>query len=559
MIAEKLGLLSATILLLAAASCESDVEEPTSSAGAASGGLAGASINGGAGQSSRAGSSASVAGTGQVALGGVGAGGALAASGAGGAGGSPEVSSDCGDPRKDGVLVYQDIVSETTWSCPVYTLTQPIYVHSTSDEPVVLHIEPGVTVRGVEGAEPVKLPGALIITRSARLHAVGTKDRPIVFTTSLPEGERAPGSWGGLMLLGRAPVNAPENFETSGKPAGEVYAEALPRSELGLYGWAEAGEGGGGGGFGGGGGGGFGGADGEAADYSTWSCGTLKYARVEFAGFKAGSTKELNGLTLGGCGSDTVIEQLQVHRCSDDGVEIFGGSVNLSRIVLTGNQDDSLDWDQGWRGKAQFVAIQTHDDADSGDSCGIEADGYATPDAPVGSTSSPRISNLTLILSKSTQRGIRFRDGTQASIQNAILAAHAAGVPKGLIDVDHALTADNLAQETLVVEHSIFRGVWPTTGQTDSGGITYLEQDHFTGSGAGATGNLVVDAASELWLNAFDFSAPDWVPSAGSAAASGAATPNNEDGSAFFDESAVYRGAFEPGGDDWTAGWTKYE
>jgi hypothetical protein len=561
---EKLGLLSAAVLLIAFASCDGDDEIPPAAALAGTAGVAGTANSGGAGGNAQAGDAGSVAGGGKGAVGGGGAmSDPLAGADAGGVGGSSEASAECGDPRKDGVVIYQDIVSETTWACPVYTLTQPIYVHSSSDEPVVLHIEPGVTVRGVKGAEPVKLPGALIVTRSGRLDAVGTKERPIVFTTSLPAAERAPGSWGGLMLLGRAPVNAPENFETSGKPAGEAYAEALARTELGLYGWSGGGDGeGGAGGNGAGGAGGAGGASGasgESADYSSWSCGTLKYARIDFAGFKAGSSKELNGLTLGGCGSDTVVEHVQVHRSSDDGVEIFGGSVNLSHIVLTGNQDDALDWDQGWRGKAQFVAVQTHDDADSGDSCGIEADGYATPDAPVGLPSAPRISNLTLILSKNTQRGIRFRDGTQAFVQNAILAAHAAGVPKGLIDIDHVLTADYLAKDKLLVEHSIFRGIWPTSGQADSRGTTYLEQDHFTGSGDGATGNDVIAAASELWLNAFNTAAPEWVPAASSAASTGAATPSNIDGEDFFDESAAYRGAFEPGGDDWTAGWTKYE
>jgi hypothetical protein len=402
-------------------------------------------------------------------------------------------------------------------------------------------------VRGVKGAEPVKLPGALIVTRSGRLDAVGTAQHPIRFTTTVAADAAAPGSWGGLMLLGRAKVNAPADFEASGKPAGEVYAEALPRTELGLYGWPSSEEDG------------AGGAPAQPDDdYESWSCGTLRYVRIDFAGFKAGSTKELNGLTLGGCGTNTVIDHVQVHRSSDDGIEIFGGSVNLKHIVLTGNQDDSLDWDQGWRGKAQFVAIQSHDDADTGDSCGIEADGYATPDAPAGLPSAPRIWNMTLILSKTTQRGIRFRDGTQAFVGNAILAAHAQGVAKGLIDVDHVRTADHLAAGSLVVEHSIFRGSWPAAGQADTLGTVYLEQDFFTGTGPGATGNDVIASASDLWLNAFNAAAPEWVPGATSAAKDDAVAPSDTDGSTFFDPTASYRGAFKPGGDDWTAGWTSY-
>jgi hypothetical protein len=282
--------------------------------------------------------------------------------------------------------------------------------------------------------------------------------------------------------------------------------------------------------------------------------------RIDFAGFKAGATKELNGLTLAGCGSRTVVDHVQVHRSSDDGIEIFGGTVNLSHVVLTGNQDDSLDWDQGWRGKAQFVAIQSHDDADIADSCGIEADGFATPDAPAGEPSAPRIFNLTLIASKNTQRGIRFRDGTQGFVGNAIVTAHDQGVPQGLVDIDHVRTADYLAAASLKVQHSIFvSDHWPALGQADTQGTIHNEEDVFTAAdGLSATGNTSVGAPSELWLDAFDVAQPQWVPLVGSPAATGGVAPSDGDGATFFDTSATYRGAFEPGGDDWTAGWTSY-
>lgn len=557
--------LSALALVsLSLSSCEDDDDRngKPSKGGASSNGNAGSGGNAGnggsAGGSGAGGSGGSELGAAGSTLGGssgADAGGALNQAGAESGGTGGVYPAECGNPAGEGVVVYQDIATETTWNCPVYTLTQPIYVHSNDDTQTVLHIAAGVTIRGVKGTEGVKLPGALIITRSARLDAVGTPAAPIVFTTSEPAASAAPGSWGGLMLLGRAPVNAPANFEESQKPAGEVYAEALPKTPLGLYGWPRADA------DGSGGAGGAGGApaeDGDSAALAEWNCGTLRYARIDFAGFKAGSTKELNGLTIGGCGSKTVIDHVQVHRSSDDGIEIFGGNVNLSHIVLTGNQDDSLDWDQGWRGKAQFVAIQTHDDADSADSCGIEADGYATPATPVGEPSAPRLFNLTLIASKSTQRGLRLRDGTQAFIGNALLVSHAMGVPQGLVDIDGALTADYLAAGKLVVTHSVFRGVWPAAGQADTLGNVYLEQDHFTGAGAGAEGNDVVSAAGELWLNAFNISAPEWVPAVSTAAAEHAMTPSDVDGSSFFDVTASYRGAFAPGGDDWTAGWTSY-
>ncbi|MDF3068996.1 MAG: hypothetical protein K0R38_4597 [Polyangiaceae bacterium] len=544
--------------VLAMASCDRHDDAGTSpgtsgsagsgnAAGAVSGGSGGSTVGGAAGTAgaSNGGGGTSTGGTSPT----EGGAGGVNEGGGPGAGGGGEVPAECGDPSRDGVLVFQDITAETTWSCPVYTLTQPIYVHSTSDVRTVLHIEPGVTVRGLKGKEPIKLPGALIVTRTGRLDAVGEPDQPITFTTAEPPADRGPGAWGGLVLLGRAPVNAPANFEDGGLPAGEVYAEALPKSELGVYGSAPDAVGGAGG---------SGGAAPEEPEPADWDCGTLKYVRVFFAGFKAGSTKELNGITLAGCGTKTSLDYVQVHRSSDDGIEVFGGAPNLSHLVLTGNQDDQFDWDQGFRGKAQFVAIQVYDDADTADSCGIEADGYATPTAPAGLPSAPRIWNLTLKASKVTQRGIRFRDGTQGFVGNAVLTSHAEGVPKGLIDIDLPLTADYLVAGTLAVRNTVLRGVWPTSGQADTQGTVILEQDYFTGSGPGAAGNTAVTTASELWVDPFNIAAPDWVPLAASAAAEGGVAPSDVDGSSFFDTTATYRGAFAPGGLDWTVGWASY-
>jgi hypothetical protein len=355
-------------------------------------------------------------------------------------------------------------------------------------------------------------------------------------------------------MLGRAPVNVPANFENLGLPAGEVFAEALPKNELGIYGSPAVDDG-----AGGAGGGGAGGAPSEQLeDNAAWNCGVVRFARVLFAGFTVGSGKELNGITLAGCGSETVIDHVQVHRCSDDGIEIFAGSPKLSYVVLTGNQDDQLDWDQGFRGKVQFLAMQVHDDSDQAESCGIEADGYATPNAPVGLPSAPELWNMTMIASKTTARGVRFRDGTQGFLGNSLLVAHADGAKSGLIDIDHPLTADHLAAGKLRVEHSIFRGSWPAVPQADSLGNEYREEDYFTGNGLGATGNDVIAAASELWLNAFNQAAPEWIPAVASLAASGGVAPSDGDGENFFDDTATYRGAFEPGGEDWTAGWTIY-
>jgi hypothetical protein len=467
--------------------------------------------------------------------------------------------------------VYDDVDVDTTWECPVYTLTRPIFVRSSTAERTRLRILPGVTVRGVKGdLEAAKFPGALIVTRTGRLEAIGTAELPVVFTSAQPAGERAPGDWGGVALLGRAPTNVPANFEGSGNVAGEMYIEGLAKSELVLYGApfstpsGAGGEGGGGAGEGGAAGSGAGeGGEGSGPAASSgdpaYDCGVLEYVRIEFAGFEVASTKELNGLTLAGCGHETIVDHVQIHESSDDGIEFFGGTVDVSHIVVTGTKDDGLDWDQGYSGRAQFVAIQMHDDtalpADEKGDNGIEADGWADPTQVSAAPSGPRIFNMTLIASKTSHRALRLREGTRGYIANSIIVAHEDGATDGLVDLSDAYTADWLAEGTLAIEHTLFFGGWPSGGQADSHGVVHAESLVFPA----ATGNQVLESIASVLPAAFDEAAPGWVPAADSPAATEGVVPSdptNDDG--FFDTSATYRGAFEPGGDDWTAGWTAY-
>lgn len=175
------------------------------------------------------------------------------------------------------VRVDADITADTTWSSGSrYILEKTIYVENAS-----LTIEPGVVVEGESGS-------ALVVTADAKLFVRGRADSPVVFTSAKPEGARARGDWGGVVLLGRAPVNEP-NASIEGLPEGETR-------------------------------GGFGGSD------VNDSCGVIEYARIEFAGFEVYKDNELNGLTLGGCGKHTIVRNVQVHRALDDGIEIFGGN-----------------------------------------------------------------------------------------------------------------------------------------------------------------------------------------------------------------------------------------
>ena len=209
-------------------------------------------------------------------------------------------------------------------------------------EETVLTIEPGTKI--VAKSQKVEQRHSLCIRRGSKIMADGTREEPIVFTSQASVGERSPQDWGGIIINGRAPIN--------------VGAEAEGEGGTGKYG----------------------GTDPED------SSGTLRYVRVEFAGFPVTPENELNSIAFQGVGSGTTVEYIQTHMGSDDGFEFFGGTVNAKYLVATGIDDDSFDWTDGWTGNAQFLIAQQY--AGRGDQ-GIEADnnGDANDAAPM---SNPR-------------------------------------------------------------------------------------------------------------------------------------------------------------------------
>lgn len=447
-------------------------------------------------------------------------------SGGGSSGGAPsngnDGSVDNGTPSSEqtpgGVVeVNGSIVSDTTWSAasPI-VLTGVVYV----EDGATLTIEPGATIRG--GG----LGSALVITRGSRLVAEGTAEAPIVFTSNIAPGLRAAGDWGGVVLLGSAPINA---------ATGEEQIEGVDATEnRGTYG----------------------------GDDPEHDCGSLRYVRIEFAGFEIGPDNELNGLTVGGCGSRTRLEYLQVHRGLDDGIEFFGGTASVKRAVLTNIDDDSVDWDLGWTGRAQFVVIR-HDPVHS-DSA-FEADNGPTAEVFESEPrSAPTLYNLTLVGDPaSTSPGLVLRRGTWGVIRNAIVQ----GFPLGAVDVRDAASVAGTALEppALSVENSLFfqngagggvhfgatgtGALEPTDGSGDDDDAGFDEAAFFTDA---ARANRI-DADPGL-ADPAHVTAPSFAPAADGPAASGfAAVP--DDG---FFEAAEFIGAVPPTGDDWTAGWTAY-
>ncbi|HNS85502.1 MAG TPA: hypothetical protein PKH09_01285 [Parvularculaceae bacterium] len=240
----------------------------------------------------------------------------------------------------------------------------------------------------------------LVVSRGSQIHAVGNQNAPIVFTSmqdmlddysgsamAAANGTSGQGDWGGLAINGRAPLN-----ECTVNPAATPGTDACRQN----------GEGGSGE---------FGGGD--ANDDS----GVLQYVRIQHAGFPFTASNELNSIAMQGVGDGTTISYVQIVEGADDGIEWFGGTVNVDHLVVTGANDDSIDWTDGWTGRLQFaLVIQS-----SGDDNGIEGDNNGDTSADATPRSSPRLSNLTLIGDGASGEGIQLRAGTAGAIINAVV------------------------------------------------------------------------------------------------------------------------------------------
>lgn len=411
------------------------------------------------------------------------------------------------------------ITSNVSWPAgATVTLTRPTVVVS----PAVLTIGAGATVKGQAGSY-------LLVARGAKLRAEGTASAPIVFTSAKPATTRRPGDWGGVVLLGRASINvAGGQNAVEGIPAGLMLDGQTVDTQ-------------------------YGGTD-DADD-----SGTLRFARIEFAGFELSPDNELNGLTLGGVGSGTTIDYVQVHRGADDGVECFGGTVNLKHVIVSYTNDDGLDVDLGYRGKVQYLVILQDKDGNTA----YEWDNNRSANDAMPRTM-PTIYNATLVgsrqprsMTQQDQPAMVIRRGAAGHMFNHLVM----GFQLQAVDVRDAATAAqaNATPATLFVRNSIFfengttvGGDFPTEVTVDGGLLPdndsgFLEAGHFM---AGATNNRMGDPQLP---SAFDIAAPRLLPNVGSPALTGGATPPTD---GFFDTTATHVGAF--GTTDWTAGWTAY-
>jgi hypothetical protein len=367
-------------------------------------------------------------------------------------------------------------------------------------EPARLTIEAGTWIIGETATR-----GTLVVEAGGQIWADGNALQPIVMTSDQPVGFRNRGDWGGLVINGRAPVNIPGGVGI-GEGSTGVYGGTNPNDSSGL----------------------------------------LRYVRVEYAGIEFSPDNELNGIAFQGVGNGTIVENIQVLMNKDDGIEMFGGSVDVKRVILTNIGDDSIDWTFGWNGRLQFaVAQQRGDDTDQG----IEADNNGN-NHNLLPRSSPTIYNITLVGDPSQDFGpestncMRLRVGTAGRVRNFICT----GFKLDGIDARDAAALPLIASGELSVRHGIafFNGPggarnWGTSAQsvalrTASGG-TVAEVD-------------------PMLVAPFNRAAPDWRPLPGSPALS--LPPDLPPADGFF-EPALYLGALGPEIEfDWTKGWTNY-
>lgn len=397
----------------------------------------------------------------------------------------------------------------TTWTKDkVYILNGLVFVN----EGQTLTIEPGTVVKGMPGQG--EEASALVIAKGGKIMAEGTADNPIIFTAEADDLEGSialteDGLWGGIIVLGNAVLNT---------VPGEQQIEGIAQTEArGTYGGT------------------------NDADNS----GILKYISIRHGGTDIGEGNEINGLTLGGVGSGTTIEYIEVISNKDDGVEFFGGKPNLSHIIVAFCGDDSYDYDQGFRGNGQFwAAIQGFE---RGDRLG-EHDGGTNPETGEP-YAIPTIYNVTY-LGRGDGAGkklVTFRDNAGGHYGNSIFYSQEKGIDIELL-VDQC-SYNQFSNQNLSLVNNIFYNI------SADPIFSVSAADDVPAADVEAAGSIVAEyfatASNQVYDPGFNISENIFNIIPTNAVNDNMATTPSD--SFFMDVN--YKGAFEPG-TNWAEGWT---
>jgi hypothetical protein len=414
----------------------------------------------------------------------------------------------------------------------------------------VLTVEPGVIVFGSGGLDYIA------VNRGSQIFAEGSATDPIIFTSRNnvigASTASSIGEWGGLIILGRAPSNSCatdavpttlDGFNTCGNNFEGISTLQFGGNNL--------------------------------ADNS----GSLKYIQVRYTGYVIDVNKEINGITFAGVGAGTKVDYVQVYNSSDDGIEMFGGSVNLKHLVLNGNDDEQFDTDNTYSGSVQYMIALQRVFSTSGSfgfemSCNKGGNGGVTsfcpPTAAVNTGTLrpypyPKISNATVVMKNTNSgsaRALKLDTGTGLLLMNSVLKTNAA-TDACLLIQDENTTRAQIA----------FRSVLGQCGSISAIGV----QSGASNLGAAAGHTLPTQAAADaLWTagNITTFGLPtttnnsinsastltnDIVNGANEAAVA-VTNPtilnlaaNNNTG---FFEIVTYIGAVRDANDNWYKGWT---
>ncbi len=310
-----------------------------------------------------------------------------------------------------------DITEDQTWeSGKTYTLKSRIIVKNGA----TLTIEPGVVVKGDPGNGSNAT--SLIIARGAKIMAEGTATNPIIFTTS--GDQLAPGDikspnintmlnsqWGGLIILGNAPISA---------DAATAQIEGIPVSVTDAkYGGSDPGD----------------------------NSGVLKYVSIRHGGANIGEGNEINGLTLGGVGNGTTIDHIEIVSNKDDGIEFFGGTVNVNDIIVYAAGDDAIDVDQAWSGTVDnFIVIC------AGTDHALEIDGPEGAMLDGGLVINGSVKGDRDAMGVGVSEMADFRDGARGGFRS-IYFFNFADPALGDFELDDADTKDNLASGALIFDN----------------------------------------------------------------------------------------------------------
>lgn len=415
-----------------------------------------------------------------------------------------------------------------------YILTGIYYVDSLA----AIIIPAGTVIMGDSATA-----GTLCIKRGGKIIANGTAQRPIVFTSRKPAGQRAPGDWGGIIILGSARNN--QGFNT-------VIEGGLHPSAV------------------------YGGTNDDD------SSGVIRYVRIEFAGIPFLTDSEINGLTFGSVGRRTVVEYVQASFTNDDSFEWFGGTVNARYLVAWRGLDDDFDTDFGWSGRVQFAYAKRDpaivDLSPASNSNGFESDnqGGSGGPWPARPTTSGLFVNVTLLgpladtagygsISNKHDYAAFLRRRTAMSIYNSVLAGYRHGIVLRNDSTHYFASVDSLQiRNTSVQSGRRMTGndTPPTSFSSGSGFGGFSAATWFSSAGWGNLGTTARQPSDiGLGANAFALStANDPRPALGSEPATAG---TNYASPRLAGLTAVnYRGAFDPElpmSQQWTAGWTNFD